>query len=86
MEECQDILVSLFPSHVPSMTPNDPIDIWTVGLCEKLIDDAPVSDPRWGASIGRGKIQQVILMLLLPQTDLCVHCINILICVYRRWE
>ena len=54
-EECQDILNSLFPSNVPSLTPSDPIDIWTVALCEKLIDDAPMSDPRWGSSIAIGR-------------------------------
>ncbi len=53
-EECHDILRMLFPPNVPSLTPSDPIDIWTVGLCQKLIDDAPVSDPRWGPALGRG--------------------------------
>ena len=47
MDECEEILRNLFPDDVASLTPHDPIDKLTIALCEKLVDDAPVGDPRW---------------------------------------
>lgn len=83
MEECQDILRNLFPPNVASLTPNDPIDIFTVSLCEKLIDDAPVGDPRWLMSsaarrglrckIQRNKCIVQLLILILDMLDLDEH-------------
>ncbi len=53
VDECSEILNNLFPPNVGRTTPNDPIDLWTVALCENLVDDAPLRDPRWNATLGR---------------------------------
>lgn len=54
MDECCAILNSLFPSNVPSLTPHDPIDSATLAIAERLIDEAPSADPRWGTSFRTG--------------------------------
>ncbi|ODN04961.1 hypothetical protein Ocin01_01707 [Orchesella cincta] len=53
-------LAGLFPSNVPSLAPHDPLDKSTVALCEKLVDDAPLSDPRWMANFGRHGEQDIM--------------------------
>jgi len=53
LDECLEILNGLFPPGQPSLTPHDPVDIWTIALCEKLVDDAPIADPRWASAFGR---------------------------------
>lgn len=52
-DEAINTLTLLFPANVPSLAPHDPLDISTVALCEKLVDDAPISDPRWLNNLGR---------------------------------
>jgi len=62
-ENAQEILHGLFPSNVPNMAPNDPLDKSTVALCEKLMDEAPVADPRWAATFGRSGTRAMYLVL-----------------------
>jgi hypothetical protein len=64
-EESLDILQRLFPSNAPSGAPHDPLDISTFALCEKLMDEAPVADPRWAASYGRSGEKQIFFWLCI---------------------
>lgn len=52
-EDALNTLTCLFPPNVPSLAPHDALDISTVALCKKLVDDAPISDPRWMNNFGR---------------------------------
>lgn len=59
-DDAINILTALFPPNVPSLAPHDPLDISTVALCEKLVDDAPISDPRWMTFGRNGKSLQTL--------------------------
>jgi hypothetical protein len=55
VEESGAILDNLFPPNHTSLCPQDPLDLATVSFCEKLIDEPPVADPRWGSSFRNGE-------------------------------
>ncbi len=49
-DECAAILNSLFPQNSSSLNTHDSIDSATLSIAERLIDEAPSADPRWGTS------------------------------------